>query len=409
MSTLAKKKYEIGEKLTLRIEKVAHGGHFVARHEGAVFFVRHAISGELVTATITGVEKNFYKADAIDVLEVSPDRIEATCAYAKPGMCGGCDFAHIAIERQRTLKSEVIREQFSRLARQELEVSVEEVSGISQWRTRFSASTDDAGTLGFKKNASSETIPIAHCPVLIQDIDFPTIDSSTLGSNKRCDVTIGTDGRRTITIAAERQNRQSKREEQVIVEGQKILTYEVLGKKFSVSHRSFWQSNVNAPKVLVQAVLDISHFQSGEHVLDLYGGVGLFTRFIADAVGPGGRVDLFEASTTAVADAAKNFENESHIKIHQGDVARQISSIKRADVVLLDPPRTGAGKEVIAKITSLSARAIVYVACDPAALARDTEYLREHGYFLQEIRAFDLFPQTHHMECIALYLPDKVS
>ena len=176
-----------------------------------------------------------------------------------------------------------------------------------------------------------------------------------------------------------------------------------------VSNDSFWQSHINAPKVLTEIVSEYANVQSGEHVLDLYGGVGLFTSALIDQVGSSGRVDLVEGSKSATANAKRNFAAYSNVNIVTASVERAITRIDGGDVVILDPPREGAGKEVISELARIAPRAIVYVACDPAALARDTTYLHEVGYSLKKMRAFDLFPMTHHIETVALYEQNKVS
>jgi len=160
---------------------------------------------------------------------------------------------------------------------------------------------------------------------------------------------------------------------------------------------------------LTKTVLNYAKLKSGDHVLDLYGGVGLFTAAIVDAVGPTGHVDLIEGSKVATEDARRNFAGFKNVTIATGDVAKLLPRVSSADVVVLDPPREGAGKDVISQIVALKPRSIVYVACDPAALARDTAYLEDHSYSLAEIRAFDLFPMTHHIECVALYERAEVS
>ena len=399
--------HEIGEVLRVNIEKVAHGGHFIARHQGAVFFVRHAIPGEVVDIRVTGASKSFYEADVVAVIESSSDRISPPCRYA--GSCGGCDFLHINIARQRALKSEVIAEQFARNAKMEVDVEVEEVSAPTHWRTRYAASTGINGELGFKAHKSAETIAIKNCPVLLPEIDFPTLPEILLAPQQRVEVALSSSGERTVALMPARESRTSAHGEVTLLEGDEYLHYQVGSANYRVSQGSFWQSNINAPQVLVDAVLEFAQPQAGEHFLDLYGGVGLFTGALIGVLGTGGRVDLIEASTSATRDAKKNFSSYSNIHIHVGDVARNLKNIKRADVVLLDPPRVGAGEKVVELVTDISARAIIYIACDPAALARDTVYLQNAGYRLANIRAFDLFPQTHHIESIALYLPNKVS
>lgn len=407
MSTQQRPVHEIGEVLRVNIEKVAHGGHFIARHQGAVFFVRHAIPGEVVDIRVTGVSKSFYEADVVAVIESSSDRITPPCRYA--GTCGGCDFLHINIARQRSLKGEVIAEQFARIAKMEVDVEVEEVSAPIHWRTRYAASTGVNGEFGFKAHKSADTIAIGHCPVLLPEIDFPTLPEILLAPQQRVEVALSSSGERTVALMPARESRTSAHGEVTLLEGDEYLHYQVSSANYRVSQSSFWQSNINAPQVLVDAVLTFAQPQAGEHFLDLYGGVGLFTGALIDLLGAGGRVDLIEGSESATRDAKKNFSSHSNVHIHFGDVARNLKNIKRADVVLLDPPRIGAGEKVIDLVTDISARAIIYIACDPAALARDTVYLQNAGYRLANIRAFDLFPQTHHIESIALYLPNKVS
>jgi tRNA/tmRNA/rRNA uracil-C5-methylase (TrmA/RlmC/RlmD family) len=407
MTESQRKTLQIGEIIRVEIEKVAHGGHFIARYEGAVIFVRHAIPGEIVEVEITGLEKSFARADVVAVIEASSNRVAPPCKYS--GSCGGCDFQHIDLTRQRQLKSDVISEQFARIAKMEIDVEVEEISAPLHWRTRYAASTNDQGIAGFKASRTNKVIPISSCPILIPEIDFPTLPAENFGSNERVEVAIASDGARTIATSAQRESRTAERAKLEIVEGEQALYYEVDQREYRVSQSSFWQSNINAPTALVEAVLDFAAVKKGDHILDLYGGVGLFAGATVDLIGPGGRIDIVEGSSSATRDAAVNFEGISNIHIHTGDVAREMKKFSRADVVILDPPRTGAGKEVIERISALGARAIIYVACDPAALARDTTYLKEIGYHLENLRSFDLFPMTHHIESVALYTLSKVS
>ena len=407
MTESQRKTLHIGEILRVEIEKVAHGGHFIARHQGAVIFVRHAIPGEIVEVEITGLDKSFARADVKAVLEPSPDRVTPHCRYS--GTCGGCDFQHIDIARQRNLKADVIAEQFARIAKMEIDIEVEEISSPLHWRTRYAASTNERGEAGFKAARSNRVIPISSCPILLPEIDFPTLPFEEISSNQRLEVAIGSDGSRSIARMKERVGRTSERAVPEIVEGAAELNYQVGDLNFRVSQSSFWQSNINAPQALVDAVITFADLKAGDHLLDLYGGVGLFAGAALSHIGPGGRIDIVEGSASATRDAAFNFEGVSNVHIHTGDVVRALKKFKRADVVVLDPPRTGAGKDVIGELASLDVRTIVYVACDPAALARDTTYLNDMGFHLAELRAFDLFPMTHHIESIALFTISKVS
>jgi tRNA/tmRNA/rRNA uracil-C5-methylase (TrmA/RlmC/RlmD family) len=393
-----------GDLVQVTIEKVAHGGHFIARHDGAVIFVRHAIPGENCTIQITSTGSSFNRADVVSVEARSEFRVEAPCSFANRNGCGGCDFQHISVKHQRTLKSDVIAEQFSRIAKMEMRVEVEEVGESTHWRTRAIATTDRNGKLGFYKSRSHSIAPVTDCIICVEGMNFSEIASRDLKGDVRVEISASNTGERSIALAPTRGEEKAR-----LTEGPAVLHENVLGKSLEVSQESFWQSHKKAPEVLTQAVLDFAQLKTGEHVLDLYGGVGLFSAAIVEAVGPTGHVDLIEGSKLATADAARNFAAFSNITIATGDVAKLLPRITAADVVVLDPPRDGAGKEAVAHIARLAPRAIVYVACDPAALARDTAYLADHRYSLVKVRAFDLFPMTHHIECVALYARAEVS
>ena len=393
-----------GDLLQVTIEKVAHGGHFIARHDGAVIFVRHAIPGEKCTIQITSTGSSFNRADVISVEAPSEFRVQAPCSFAHRNGCGGCDFQHISVDHQRKLKSDVIAEQFSRIAKMELRVDVEEVGESTHWRTRAIATTDRNGKLGFYKSRSHSIAPVTDCIICVETMNFSEIAKRDLKGDVRVEIGASNTGERSIALAPTRGEEKAR-----LTEGPAVLHENVLGKSLEVSQESFWQSHKKAPEILTQAILDFAQLKTGEHVLDLYGGVGLFTAAIVEAVGPTGHVDLIEGSKVATADAARNFASLSNITIATGDVAKLLPRITAADVVVLDPPRDGAGKETVAHIARLAPRAIVYVACDPAALARDTAYLADHSYSLLKVRAFDLFPMTHHIECVALYARAEVS
>ena len=393
-----------GDLVQVTIEKVAHGGHFIARHDGAVIFVRHAIPGEKCTIQITSTGSSFNRADVISVEALSEFRVQAPCSFAHRNGCGGCDFQHISVDHQRRLKSDVIAEQFSRIAKMDLRVDVEEVGESIHWRTRAIATTDRNGKLGFYKSRSHSIAPVTDCIICVEGMNFSEIASRDLKGDVRVEISASNTGERSIALAPTRGEEKAR-----LTEGPAVLHENVLRKSLEVSQESFWQSHKKAPEILTQAILDFAQFKTGEHVLDLYGGVGLFTAAIVEAVGPTGHVDLIEGSKVATADAARNFASLSNITIATGDVAKLLPRITAADVVVLDPPRDGAGKETVAHIARLAPRAIVYVACDPAAIARDTAYLADHSYSLVKVRAFDLFPMTHHIECVALYARAEVS
>ena len=385
-----------GQIIRVTIEKVAHGGHFIARHEGAVIFVRHGLPGEVVDVAITSVGSSFNRGDVVGVIEASPDRVQAPCRYANRNGCGGCDFQHVEISAQRRLKEDVITEQFARIAKMEIRVEVEEVSPALGWRTQATIGSDKQGRAGFYASRTNTIMAIDECLVLHPTIGYPAIQSQRWEPGARIQVSASTDGSSRL-VAGE------------VIQGEQIQNFTVNGKSYQVSPDSFWQSNVNAPKVLVDCVSEFADVRAGDHLIDLYGGVGLFALALLKTIGTTGRIDLVEGSKSATADAAVNFVDAENVKIHTGDVEKILPRFSSADVVILDPPRDGAKKNVIASLVACQPRAIVYVACDPAALARDSALLRDANYTLEKVRAFDLFPMTHHIECVALFTPTAVS
>ena len=402
--TLRKADLSVGQRFVVTIEKIAHGGHFIARHLGAVIFVRHAIPGEEVEIEITSTSSSFNRADVVKVVSASSDRVSAPCQFAHRAGCGGCDFQHISLERQRQLKSEVITEQFSRIAKKEVNVQVEEVDGALGYRTRFTAVTTRDGALGFRQARSNKVVPVSDCRILQPELMYQELSNRKWKGDLQVEVSISSTGERTIATGYTRDESPVRTSE-----GPDIATYLVNDFPLEVSQRSFWQSHKRAPHVLTEAVLKYAEIKVGDQVLDLYGGVGLFTSQAIELVGESGRIDLVEGSKSATGDALRNFAEHSHVGIHTGDVEKILPRFSKADVIILDPPREGAGKNVVQSMVSLKPRAIVYVACDPAALARDSAYLENSGYELADIRAFDLFPMTQHIESVALFKQVKVS
>lgn len=394
----------VGQRCVVNIEKIAHGGHFIARHLGAVIFVRHAIPGEEVEIEITGTGSSFNRADVVKVISASSDRVSAPCQFAHRAGCGGCDFQHISLDRQRQLKSEVITEQFARIAKKELHVQVEEVGGPLGYRTRFAAVTTRDGALGFRQARSNKVVPVSDCRILQPELKYQELSNRKWKGELQVEVSISSTGERTIATGYTRDESPVRTSE-----GPDVATYTVNDATLEVSQRSFWQSHKSAPQVLCSAVLKYAGIKAGDHVLDLYGGVGLFTSQAIELVGENGRVDLVEGSKSATGDALRNFDERGNVGIHTGDVEKILPRFSKANVIILDPPREGAGKNVVESMVSLKPRAIVYVACDPAALARDCAYLENLGYILAEIRAFDLFPMTQHIESVALFKQVKVS
>lgn len=375
-----------GHRFTVEVGPVAHGGHCIARvaeHDNRVVFVRHTLPGETVVVQITeGTEGDrFWRGDAVEIVTPSRDRVAPPCPYAGPSLCGGCDFQHVAVPAQRALKLAVVREQLVRLAKLDPEhplltdLKVEAVPGDVKglrWRTRVEYAVTRDGRRGMRAHRSHDVVPVEDCVIAAPDA-------------------------RELTPAGEP------------VAGQADTIVETVAtsagtREFTVAADGFWQVHPGAPKLLTETVLAMLAPQPGEKALDLYAGVGLFAAFLADRVGERGRVVAVEGNRAACDHAKGNLRDFRHAKVEVGSVDHvlAIALDEPFDLVVLDPPREGAKRKVVEQIVDRAPRAVAYVACDPAALARDIAIFAEHGYRLTALRSFDLFPMTHHVESVAL-------
>ncbi len=398
MELNAQERLKIGQVIEVQIGPIAHGGHFIARYNGQVIFVRHGITDELVKIKITGVSAKIAHADVIEVINPSTDRISPPCKYA--GSCGGCDFQHITLEKQRELKANIVKEQFLRIGKIDLDqigfdlkVSAVEPTDGLRWRTRMDFAVSAKGQIGFFGARSNDVIEIKDCLIADSRMDVSGLATRTWKSDARVEVAVSS----TNEVSVMRSGRS--------ISGPTQIVEQVGGNSFKISPNAFWQSHKAAPVELVKAVISLLDIKKNDHICDLYSGVGLFAAAILKEVSDQGFVTLIESDKTAVSDARRIFANKQNVKILQGLVAQQLPIVKRADLILLDPPRTGAGEVVVKQMVKFGPRKILYVACDPAALARDAKTLAESGYKLDHIQAFDLFPMTQHIECVASFSP----
>jgi tRNA/tmRNA/rRNA uracil-C5-methylase (TrmA/RlmC/RlmD family) len=444
---------EAGTEVVLDVGPVAHGGHCVARHEGRVIFVRHAIPGEKVRARLTDADEKakFWRADVVDVIEASPDRVDhfwhaadsrRAWSHGHPPV-GGAEFGHIALARQRSLKADVLAEQLRRLAGVEqlpeswAGTSVEAAGGTSDggsglgWRTRASFSVTPAGRLGMHAHRSGHIIPIREMPLAIDAINNLRMWDIDLQGVDRVEVAAPANGSRPLVLLAPAEGTKPKRLAAIAAQlpadvsvaafdpvteaaeqlrGRLWVQESAAGHEYRVTGAGFWQIHRDAPGTLVGAVTEFlqggGFLHPGAVVADLYAGAGLFTAVLADAVGETGSVLSVEGAPGTSRDARKNLHAAPHVEIVQGRVERVLRQKPRDfDALILDPPRAGAGKAVVGQLVASQPRAVAYVSCDPASFARDVGYFRQAGWELSALRAFDLYPHTHHLETVALLTP----
>ncbi len=420
---------QVGDEVEVEVTGFAHGGAGVARYLGQVLFVRHAVPQEVVRARVTevGPGGRFLRADAVAVLRASPDRVEPPCPWAGPGRCGGCDLQHVALPRQRSLKAGVVREQLRRLAGLDVDVEVEElpgdVAGLG-WRTRVEFAVDGDGRAGLRRHRSHEVVPVDHCRIAAPGVEALGVTARSWPGAQAVDAVAPSLGE-PVAVPVPGEVPEVTERVEVTWSGSDGAPHRFTH-DFAVSARGFWQVHPGAASAFLTAVLEGLDVRPGERALDLYGGAGLFAGALAEAVGPSGQVVLVEADADAGERARRGLADAGNVAVltarvddafgvrtprrgrprrRGGGGSRSALLPDRAHVVVLDPPRTGAGPEVCRGVAALRPRAVAYVACDPAALGRDTAALLAAGYRLARLRAFDAFPMTHHVECVALFVP----
>lgn len=403
--------------LELEVDRIAHGGVAVARHEGRVVFVADAISGERVRARVTDAGKDrFWRADTVEVLDASADRrehvwAEASVDRAPERRAGGAEFGHIRMSRQRSLKGEVLTEALHRFARLEREVEVEQVDAAlapgadpetgTGWRTRVRLHVDDEGRVGPYAARSHRVVPVTDLPLAVEELRTLAPLGSNLAGAGSVDLIAPSTGEAVVVVDQH---------------GAGPTVHEVVdGREFALDRGGFWQVHRGAAATLSRAVrelVDGDRFDPRAANLDLYGGVGLLAAALGDRFGETVRITSVEADPRATDHAAANLADWLGARAETGRVDRWLAALEAsadrptrdrlaAATVVLDPPRSGAGREVVERLAALRPAQLVYVACDPVALARDIGTFREHGYELEAIRAYDLFPNTHHVEAVA--------
>ncbi len=417
---------EHGQLITLTVERPAHGGTFVGRLDGRVVFVRGAAPGEAVAARVLPGAKDsdrFWRAEAVEIIEPSPDRVPTVWPEAGTNGIGGADFAHIQLEAQRRIKTQVLQELLARAGVSSFEISEAQVQparadsdGLG-WRTRVRFAVDDH-RVGMRGWRSHEVFnvgenPLAHpainalgvaewqppAGVTAVDAVAPSVGQSALTVRADRSVTLAelslpeSVGRAHVLCVSPAGGQ--------VLHGADHVRERVEQNSFDVSAGGFWQVHVDAPRLLTAEVLRLLDAQSGDTVWDLYGGAGLFSRPVAQRVGPDGSLISVEGAERASRDADGNLADLAQARAVQADVARFVTTDeKQPDRVIVDPPRAGVGEETMRDLTDRVRSTIVYVSCEPSTLARDLVVAEKAGWKVRDLGAFDLFPHTHHMETV---------
>jgi tRNA/tmRNA/rRNA uracil-C5-methylase (TrmA/RlmC/RlmD family) len=391
--------------LTVRIERPATGGGVGRADDGRVIFVRHTLPGELARVAVTETTSKFYRGDAVDVLEASLERVTAPCPYARPGGCGGCDLQHASADAQRSWKSALVEEHLRRIAGVERDITVAAPPMVEASRTRLRCAVDEDGELSLHVARSHDLVPIDSCWISSREFDeafahpwrgAEEVELRAIGTGEPFAV-VRRDEERGTTFEVRSLSGST-------LDPSTHSRVSVGGHVYRVGPMSFWQSHSDAPQVLLDTVLEFAKVAVGDDVTDLFSGVGLFSVPLAKRVGPSGRVTAVESSPYAVRDARENATGLSQLKVREWSVTpRSVNdTVREGSIVILDPPRHGLAKGVADALARRRPRRAVYVSCDAATFARDLKIFLGHGFVLSDLRVFDLFPMTEHVELVAL-------
>jgi len=406
--------------IQVQISAMAHGGEAVARHGGKVVFVPYVLPGEEVLVELTEEKANYSRGRAVEVIAPSPDRVEARCPHF--GTCGGCQWQHIAYERQLTLREEILRSQLTRIAHLADPPVRATLAAENPWcyRNHVQLHLDEDGRPGFLDAQRHIVVPIQEChtmhPLLWDlfsslEIDFPDLERVSLRAGTSTgerlliletagDVAPGVEVDLPISCVLLLPDGTP-----VTYVGESHVTETVFGRSLRISATSFFQVNTSQVEQLLAAVTRTANLQGDEVLLDLYCGVGTFGLNLADKVA---KVIGIDTSDSAIEDARYNSQGTTNVRFLQGTVEELLPSLEESiDLAIVDPPRQGLSKSALAALVGHAPRKVIYVSSDPATLARDIDRMVQSGYELLEVQPVDMLPQTYYLETVALLRLDS--
>jgi len=386
--------------LTLTVDVPANGGSCVARHEGRVVFVRYALPGERVRARVTADRGSYWHAEALEVIEPSPDRIASLCPIAGVDGAGCCDLAFVDPQAGRALKAQVVSNQLARLGGYRWHGEAEPLgaAGPTGWRTRVRLDVGADGRAGFHRYHSDELVTDLHCGQLPAAM-IDGLASAEWAPDAQLHIAVDDDGQRHV-VQTVKQGRKTVAE---VVEGNYQAVQRAGGRSWRIPVTAFWQAHRDAGQVYSAMVRDWARPAAGTTAWDLYGGAGLFAAVLAEAVGTSGRVLSVDTARAASRAARAALADLPQVQVITDSVRRALTTQSvAADVAVLDPPRSGAGRDVIDLLAAARVPRLVHIGCEAASFARDIGLYRQRGYTVEKLRVFDAFPLTHHVECVAL-------
>lgn len=392
-------------ELTLTTGAPANGGSCVARHDGRVVFVRYALPGETVRVRVVDERGSFWRAEVVEVIDPSPDRVDSLCPIAGVDGAGCCDLAFATPDASRRIKGAVVANQLSRLGgyhwRDEDSATAEPVgSGAATgWRTRVRLDTTADGRPGFHRYHSADLVTDLGCAQLPSGM-VDGLDDLRVPGGAQLHLALDSEGTRHVVQSGPKNGRKSPTR---VVDGQYEAVQRIGSRVWRVPVTAFWQAHREAAALYSDLVAGWAQLEPGMTAWDLYGGAGVFAASLAEQVGESGHVVTVDTSRGSSRSARAALADLKSVSVITDSVRRALATQhQRADVAVLDPPRTGANREAIDQIAAADVPRIIHIGCEAASFARDVGLYLRHGYHVEEIRVFDSFPLTHHIECVAV-------
>jgi 23S rRNA (uracil1939-C5)-methyltransferase len=408
---------EAGQEFILTPTALVYGGEALGRlPDGKAVFAPFILPGETGRLRVREEKRGHIKADVIEILEPSPQRVPARCPHFT--QCGGCHYQHMPYEMQLVAKAEILRDQLQRLGGLE-EVPLQPIipsPAAFNYRNHIQFHLDSQGKLGFQAAHTNQVIPIAAChlPVLALNEIWPQLDIEPLPGLERVSLRLGMDEEIQLILESRDPELFEFSVEElplsavhlspagaVVLAGSESVSMVILGRSFQVSAESFFQVNTRMAEAMMQHILEILPLEPSQTLLDLFCGVGLFSAFLAPRVK---KLVGIEVSSAACRDFAVNLDEFDNVELYEAPVAQVLPRVNfNPDGILVDPPRSGLDRPTMDGLLAQGASRLTYVSCDPATLARDARRLSAAGYHLAQVTPFDLFPQTYHIESISLW------
>lgn len=393
-----------------------YGGDTLGRlPDGRAVFVPFVLPGERARIRLVEDKRNFARGEVVELLQPSPDRITPRCVHF--ARCGGCHYQHLPIQRQLEVKQSVLRDQLTRIAGiAEPPVRPIQPSPLAwNYRNVLQFHLSAEGKLGFQAAGGAGVMPVQECHLPLEAIAqvWPQLDLEPVPGLERVALRAGAEDDLMLVLESQELQAPELSVEELplsvvhlgpagplVLAGSDALLMQVMGRVFRVSAASFFQVNLPVAEAMLQHVLSLLPETPGQTILDLYCGVGLFSAFLAPRAA---RLIGVELSESACNDFAANLDEFDNVELYQGAAGDVLPGLKlRPDAVVVDPPRAGLEKPALDALLTLRSPRLVYVSCDPSTLARDIKRLLAGGYRLTQATPFDMFPQTYHMETIAL-------